>query len=63
MNEYTGIVKIYRLTDVFYRVKAKSITQARKKMVDSAKKEDWDDLVWDDPYAYKVESIELETEE
>jgi len=63
MNEYTGIVKIYRLTDVFYRVKAKSITQAKKKMVDSAKKEDWDDLVWGDTYAYKVESIELETEE
>jgi hypothetical protein len=59
-KEYTGVVKIYRLTDVFYRVQAKSISQAKKKMVDLAQIEDWDDLVWDNPYAYDIDHIDLE---
>jgi len=59
-KEYTGVVKIYRVTDVFYRVRANSVPQAKKKMIDSAKMEDWDDLVWDDPYAYEIDTVELE---
>ena len=59
-KEYTGVVKIYRVTDVFYRVRAKSVPQAKKKMIDSARMEDWDDLVWDDPYAYEIDTVELE---